>query len=65
VPLEAAVINFGVLLAGEGQVWADDLDLSIVGADVPVTGGEPPPLPSGPRNLKFGRKPPHLSDDAR
>ena len=58
VPAGAGVINFGLLLAGEGQVWVDDLALTVVGADVPLTGGGRPQLPSGPRNLDFERKPP-------
>ena len=58
VPADAAVMNFGLLLSGEGQVWVDDLELTIVGTDVPLTGGARPKLPSGPRNLDFERKPP-------
>ena len=58
VPSDARIINFGLLLAGEGQVWVDDIELTTVGPDVPVTGGGAPQLPTGPRNLDFERKPP-------
>jgi hypothetical protein len=38
VPNEARVIAFGILLAGAGQAWMDDLQFETVGTDVPVTG---------------------------
>jgi len=38
VPEESIVIAFGILLEGEGQVWIDDLQLEVVGQDVPTTG---------------------------
>ncbi len=37
VPPEAKALAFGVLLAGGGQVWVDDLRLEAVGQDVAVT----------------------------
>jgi len=37
VPPEAKALAFGVLLAGRGQVWVDDLRLETVGQDVAVT----------------------------
>ena len=37
VPPEAKALAFGVLLAGGGQVWVDDLRLETVGQDVAVT----------------------------
>lgn len=38
VPEESFSLVFGSLLHGEGQVWADDFKLEIVGLDVPSTG---------------------------
>lgn len=37
VAQEAMNIAFGVMLIGKGQMWADDLQIEIVGKDVPVT----------------------------
>ncbi len=37
VPPEAQALAFGVLLAGGGQVWVDDLRMEAVGQDVAVT----------------------------
>ena len=37
VPAEAELIHYGLLLGGEGTVWATDLALEIVGLDVPTT----------------------------
>ena len=52
VPNEARGIAFGILLAGAGQAWMDDLRFETVGADVPVTG--PGALAKKP-NLSFQR----------
>lgn len=38
VPDEAANMAYGLLLAGEGRVWIDDLHFDIVSKDVPLTG---------------------------
>jgi tetratricopeptide (TPR) repeat protein len=38
VPETSVNIAFGILLAGKGQVWLDDLKFEIVGKDVPTTG---------------------------
>jgi hypothetical protein len=38
VPEDSLTLNFGFILNGSGQVWADDLRLEIVDADVPATG---------------------------
>ncbi len=38
VPEESIAIAFGILLGGEGQAWVDDLQLEVVGQDVPTTG---------------------------
>jgi hypothetical protein len=40
VPDNATNVAFGVLLAGTGQVWFDNLKFEIVGMDVPFTGIE-------------------------
>jgi len=36
IPEDAATLNFGVIDAGRGQVWIDELSLEVVGKDVPV-----------------------------
>jgi len=38
VPQDATGIFFGVLLAGSGQVWLNDVKFEVVGSDVPTTG---------------------------
>jgi hypothetical protein len=38
VPEDAAMMLFGVLLVGTGQVWLDGCSLEIVDDDVPTTG---------------------------
>lgn len=50
VPNEAAALAFGVLLAGDGQVWLDDLEFEVVPPTVPTTGMGPP---RPPHNLDF------------
>jgi hypothetical protein len=39
VPAQATGLAFGVLLAGQGQIWIDDLQLEVVDETVAVTGG--------------------------
>jgi len=65
VPEDAAAIAFGVLLAGKGQVWLDDLAFDVVGPDVASTalGTEPQDLPEDAKerikaNLKLLPKEP-------
>ena len=54
VPNEAAALAFGILLAGGGQVWMDDLKFEVVPATVKVTGGAIPVAPpAAPTNLNF------------
>ena len=51
VPPTAVNLAFGVLLAGDGEVWMDDLKFEVVSKDVPVTNistGQ-----KGPSNLDF------------
>ena len=36
IPEDATTLNFGVIDAGRGQVWIDELSLEVVGKDVPV-----------------------------
>jgi hypothetical protein len=38
VPKEAEEIYFGCLLSGRGRLWIDDMELLVVGDDIPVTG---------------------------
>ncbi len=61
VPVDAGLIDLGVMLTGRGTAWADDLDLSVVDGSVPTTGRvipyqtevpiPLPDLPRSPRNL--------------
>lgn len=37
VPMNSSEISFGVLLDGKGQIWFDNLEIKLVGMDVPVT----------------------------
>jgi hypothetical protein len=63
LPESSSIITFGVLLAGKGQVWIDDLQFDVVGKDVKTTAKEirptgqkvevPKDLPKKPRNLDF------------
>jgi hypothetical protein len=53
VPAESERLAFGVLLAGEGRVWLDDVRLDAVGLDVATTGMDPCDLEPSPRNLSF------------
>lgn len=50
VPQDASVLAFGVIGAGKGTVWIDDLKLEVVGKEVPVdslnTGKQLPSKPS-------------------
>jgi hypothetical protein len=50
VPQDATAIVFGVVGAGKGTVWIDQLALDTVGQDVPVDSFQPqrPPLPTAP-----------------
>ena len=65
VPEDAAAIAFGLLMAGKGQTWVDDLAFDVVGPDVATTGldVEPQELPEDAKerfkaNLKLLRKEP-------
>lgn len=63
IPADAEEIYFGILLAGKGQVWIDDVNFAVVGNDVKTTGRELEPqktdrelskdLPKRPKNLDF------------
>lgn len=63
VPKQAIHISFGVILSGNGQVWADDLQLQIVNRDIATTDMrmpsvfrkviERPELPAAPVNTGF------------
>jgi len=54
---DATNIGFGVMLYGKGQMWADDLQIEVVGKDVPVTDMIPNMItkktPTEPQNLDF------------
>jgi hypothetical protein len=63
VPDNAAMLLFGLLLEGTGQVWLDECALEVVGDDVDTTGmfvtgftkqePVPPGLPTSPNNMSF------------
>jgi hypothetical protein len=48
VPEDATAIAFGVINAGRGQVWIDELSFEVVGKDVPVDTMPPAQLPEQP-----------------
>jgi hypothetical protein len=53
VPPEGVSISFGVLLAGSGKVWLDNVRFDEVDASVPTTGGNVSSLQPEPSNLDF------------
>lgn len=54
VDKKAEVLNFGFLLQGEGELWADDFDLEIVTESIPTTDFESfDSYPEEPQNLSF------------
>jgi hypothetical protein len=55
VPEEAVFVAFGILLAGEGQVWGSEMHLEIVGVGIPTTIAEPEDFPLEPVNLDFSK----------
>jgi len=62
VPEGSMEIAFGILLAGKGQAWVDDLQLDVVGTDVPSTnmikeGATPQPFDEAARKrMSEGQK---------
>ena len=56
VDARATAVAFGILLAGKGAVWIDDVTFEIVGVEVPVTGSLSR-LADSPRNLDFENGP--------
>ncbi|HEX2120795.1 MAG TPA: hypothetical protein VHL59_04060 [Thermoanaerobaculia bacterium] len=58
VPRDSESISFGILLAGTGKVWIDNVSFEEVDRSVPVTGshsGSGPERPKQPQNLDFDR----------
>ncbi|MCP1493586.1 AraC-like DNA-binding protein [Peribacillus frigoritolerans] len=54
VPENSAIISFGVLLSGSGQVWIDELEFEEVSIDTPTTNIDYGcDLLDGPENLSF------------
>ena len=54
VPENSAIISFGVLLSGRGQVWIDELEFEEVSIDTPTTNIDSGcDLLDGPENLSF------------
>ena len=54
---QAVAVAFGVLLAGPGSVWIDDVVFDVVGKDVPVTDIISQASTAQPRNLDFENGP--------
>jgi hypothetical protein len=52
VPSEAIDLAFGILLAGDGEVWLDDVTFEVVPLSVPVT-GTAARVNTSPSNLDF------------
>lgn len=54
VPSEAEILNFGFLLQGSGNLWADDFSLEIVTTDIETTDYSSDQMfPDEPSNLSF------------
>lgn len=53
VPSDATGISFGVLLAGQGAVWLNSVNLEVVGSEVTTTDQRNQPLRDEPANLNF------------
>ncbi len=49
IPADGMGIGFGALLQGKGEIWLDDVQLEVVGQDVPTTN----PYEQRPLNLDF------------
>jgi hypothetical protein len=56
VDARATAVAFGILLAGRGAVWIDDVTFEVVGEEVPVTDFQGK-LATTPRNLDFENGP--------
>ena len=56
VDAKATAVAFGILLAGKGAVWIDDVTFEVVGEEVPVTDLQSK-LTGSPRNLDFEHGP--------
>ena len=54
VPNNAGDIAFGILVAGHGETWIDDVTLEVVDTSVPVTGSASATTAT-PQNLDFER----------
>jgi len=53
VPAEAVNLAFGILLAGAGKTWTDDVSFAVVDASVPTTEARRTPERAAPENLDF------------
>ncbi|ACB75527.1 RNA polymerase sigma factor [Opitutus terrae] len=54
VPRDAEAINYGMFLAGRGQIWVNALTVTAVGAETPITNPQSlPKPPNAPVNLGF------------
>lgn len=56
VDANATAVAFGILLAGKGAVWIDDVAFDVVGEEIPVT-DLTRKLSATPRNLSFENGP--------
>jgi hypothetical protein len=49
-------VFFGILMNGKGQLWISNVQVDVVGSDVPTTSSLPQnTIPSGPGNLSLSR----------
>ncbi|WP_166241055.1 helix-turn-helix domain-containing protein [Paenibacillus turpanensis] len=57
IPKDSDAIAFGILLSGEGRVWADNFSFEVVDEKTPTTDKDTKaPLPPEPLNLNFEQK---------
>jgi hypothetical protein len=53
VPSDAANLAFGILIAGSGEAWIDDVSFAVVDTSVATTERPKEPQPTAPANLDF------------
>lgn len=53
VASDATTVNWGIILDGKGQLWLDDVQLEVVGTDVPTTDMYASRKQTEPANLGF------------
>ena len=51
IPRNAVGFTYGFMLGGSGQAWLDDVQIDVVGTDVPTTGRDGGLYPASTKNL--------------